>query len=368
MNRIVSILPKGEGFSPQAFGAVALCVRDFTFYSRYRAETTVVGTVAGTGFDGIRYVALPHVRWYENRTRSYARQCAAVIAWEKAALVEIHNRPNLLRLIAPKVQCKFALHFHNDPQEIDYTRTPRERARMLEQADAVYCVSAYIRDRYAEGLDAKWHDKLHVIHNGIEIPGSVPEKENTVLFVGRMTEGKGAMLFAEALRIAMPQLPSWRAVLIGSRRHSVAEKLTPHEKQIAEILQPLGPQVQMPGFLSHIETLSHFATSAIAVVPSLWQEPFGRTAIEAMAYGCALISSGRGGLREVTADAAITLNDLTAEKLAAAILLLARDKNERVRLQSLARTRAAYFSIADKTRLLDKARDIILTGKHKNAA
>lgn len=360
LNRIVSILPKGEGFSAQAFGAVALCVRDFTYYSRYREQTTVISNVAGEGFEGIHYVPLPNVRWYENRTRSYARQCVEVILREQATLVEIHNRPNLLRLIAPKVKCKFVLHFHNDPQEIDYTRTPRERSKILERTDAVYCVSGYIRDRFAEGIDIKLHDKLHVVYNGIESPVILPEKENVITFAGRMTEGKGAKLFAEALRIALPQLPDWKAVMIGSRRHSVAEKLTPHEKEIAEVLQHVGEQARMPGFLSHTETLDYFARAAIAVVPSVWQEPFGRTAIEAMAYGCALISSGRGGLREVTAYAAATVNDLTAEKLADAIIMLAKNKNERDRLQSLARKRATYFSIADRTSLLDKVRDKVL--------
>lgn len=362
MSSIANILPKGEGFSPEKFGAVALCMRDFTQHSRYRAQTTVIGTIPGAGFEGIRYLSLPHVRWYENRTRSYARQCAEVICKEQTSLVEIHNRPNLLRFIASKTQCRFALHFHNDPQEIDYTRTPAQRARILEYTDAIYCVSQYIKNRFAEGLAPVLHKKLHVIYNGIELPISVPEKENIIIFAGRLTEEKGALLFAQALRIALSQLPGWTAALVGSRRHSVAVKLTSYEKQVTEVLQPLGKRVQITGFLPHTETLKYFARSAIAVVPSLWPEPFGRTALEAMAYGCALISSGRGGLYEVTADAAITLNGLTVEQLADTIIKLAMDTHEQHRLQDIARKRAAHFSIAGCTQILDKVRDDILTG------
>ena len=38
--------------------------------------------------------------------------------------------------------------------------------------------------------------------------------------------------------------------------------------------------------------------SSISVVPSKWQEPFGRTAMESAAYGCATITSNNGGLPE----------------------------------------------------------------------
>jgi glycosyltransferase involved in cell wall biosynthesis len=365
--RIACILPKGEGFSPQRFGAVALCVRDFTHHSRHLSETVIIGSVPDTGFDGIRYVALPHVRWYENRTRSYARQCVEVIRKEQVTLVEIHNRPILVRLMAPKLACRIALHLHNDPQEMDYTRTPRERGRLLEQVDAVYCVSDYIRARFLEGLENA-QSKVHLIYNGIDLPESLPVKENCIVFAGRMTEGKGALALAQALSLALPRLPGWRAVVIGSRRHAASDTLTQYESQVAEVLVPRAVQVELAGFLPHETTLAHFARADIAVVPSVWQEPFGRTALEAMAYGCAVISSGRGGLREVTQDAALTLGDVTPAEISDAILTLAGNADKRKHLQQQARDRAAYFAIAERTRMLDEVRDSLLAESGSRAA
>ena len=52
-----------------------------------------------------------------------------------------------------------------------------------------------------------------------------------------------------------------------------------------------------------------FNKSEIAVVPSRWEEPFGRTALEASSRGCATIISNRGGLTETT-DHAVVLNKL----------------------------------------------------------
>ena len=44
--------------------------------------------------------------------------------------------------------------------------------------------------------------------------------------------------------------------------------------------------------------LNFYKKSSIAVVPSKWQEPFGRTSMESAAYGCATITSKNGGLPE----------------------------------------------------------------------
>ena len=48
--------------------------------------------------------------------------------------------------------------------------------------------------------------------------------------------------------------------------------------------------------------------AAIVIVPSRWNEPFGLTALEALACGAPLIVSPRGGLPEVAGEAAVYAN------------------------------------------------------------
>ena len=63
--------------------------------------------------------------------------------------------------------------------------------------------------------------------------------------------------------------------------------------------------------------------AAIALVPSKWDEPFGRTALEAHAGGCAVVSSGTGGLAEISENNAIVLpRGFVAEDVARAVELL----------------------------------------------
>ena len=54
------------------------------------------------------------------------------------------------------------------------------------------------------------------------------------------------------------------------------------------------------GYLNHKNVLKFLSQTEIAVVPSRWEEPFGRTALEASSRGCATIISNRGGLPETS--------------------------------------------------------------------
>ena len=83
-------------------------------------------------------------------------------------------------------------------------------------------------------------------------------------------------------------------------------------------------------------------------------EAFGRTALEAHAGGAALISSGIGGLREVSGTSALYLPDVAADAIAAALDALIDAPGLRERL---AREGAAWvrdrFSIESQAARLD---------------
>ena len=53
------------------------------------------------------------------------------------------------------------------------------------------------------------------------------------------------------------------------------------------------------GQLSSLELKKEYQKSDVCVIPSLWDEPFGRVVIEAAANGCALIASRCGGIPEI---------------------------------------------------------------------
>ena len=75
-----------------------------------------------------------------------------------------------------------------------------------------------------------------------------------------------------------------------------------------------------------------FKKTSIAVACSRWEEPFGRTSLEASSRGCAVIVSNRGGLPETITNGVIVRN-LSTKNLYNAIDKLIKNKKQRFNLQ-----------------------------------
>src|SRR5690606_21691297 len=84
-------------------------------------------------------------------------------------------------------------------------------------------------------------------------------------------------------------------------------------------LERFGERVRVLKSAPLAQVRAEMQRAAIALTPSVWAEPLGLTALEAHAAGAALVSSGRGGLREASGPHAVYVDDLTAEGLAAAM-------------------------------------------------
>ena len=71
------------------------------------------------------------------------------------------------------------------------------------------------------------------------------------------------------------------------------------EKEIIKTLEKLDDNVEFQGYLPNEKVKELMSKSSILVVPSVWQEPFGMTAIEGLSNKMALVGSDVGGLSEI---------------------------------------------------------------------
>lgn len=118
--------------------------------------------------------------------------------------------------------------------------------------------------------------------------------------------------------------------------------------------------ITLLGYRPHEEVLAAMARAAIVVVPSRWQEPFGLTALEALACGAALVCSRRGGLPEVAGDAALYLDPEDPDAMARTILHLASSPQHCASLATAGRERARLFDLPGAAAALDSLRKEIL--------
>ena len=181
-----------------------------------------------------------------------------------------------------------------------------------------------------------------MLANPIDVPGAAAmAREDLILFTGRVVADKGADAFVAACAAALPTLPGWRAEMIGADRFSPDSPETPFLRALRP--QAVAAGVAMLGYQPHAAAMARLGAAAIAVIPSRWDEPFGLTALEAMAHGAALICSARGGLTEVAGDAALYVDPDEPGALAAAITALAQDGAWRQTLAEAGRRRAQQF-------------------------
>ncbi len=356
--RIAVLLPVREVLSKRKSGAVALSLRDFTRFSRFRSETVILGT-APCDFDDVPFQQLAGWRRWHLRDRVAYARAAALFAKERGvALVEVQNRPTILtglRRLLPET--KLALFLHNDPQEMAGTRGARDRRRVLAAADAIYCVSEFVRGRFLEGLGGD-SGKVHVVPNGLEIDAIQRlAKEKIIAFVGRIVRDKGVVELVQAFALAAPRLPDWRLAIAGEDKNGLLAR------ELRGEIAALGERLTLLGQIRHDEAMALFARAEIAATPALWREPFGRTTLEAMAAGCAVVSSASGGSGEILADCGVVVEKVRPDALAEALVVLAQDDQRRADLQRRGAARAASrFDIRAAAARLDALREALLVG------
>ena len=273
-------------------------------------------------------------------TMRYARGVATVLRALRPDLVEVHNRPEVALYLARRFR-RVTLFLHNDPHGMRGAATVAERTVLLRRLARVVTVSEHLRTRFLEGMAGE----MAVLPNCIDVPQRVRKvRERLILFVGRLVHDKGADVFVDACAAVLPHLPGWRAEMVGADRFSADSRPTSFTEMLHEHAAAAG--VHLLGYRPHADTMDRMSRAAIAVVPSRWPEPFGLSALEAMAHGAALVCSCRGALPEVAGDAAVYANPEAPGATAAAILSLAQDADRRAALAAAGWGRAGGFDTA----------------------
>jgi glycosyltransferase involved in cell wall biosynthesis len=363
------VLNARERFSPIGAGASSLNVLQNALRSRYRGEITVFGSPVEKPFDGVKFQPL-YPKWSPFRPfrDRYERLVDAYVSHaqiDRPNLIEVFNRPVMALELARRLPgVPVMARLGNDARKQVGMRTVSRRRELLDRVAEIHCSSHFIRNCFLDGLGGEGSGRVKVIYLGFERPQERPrDKRPTIIFIGRLLPEKGVLPLVEALAQVLPGHPQWSAKLIGARAFKPSESFSPYERSVARAAEGVS-QIELTGFVPHEDAMRELQSASIAVMPSLWEEPFGRAAAEALANGCALISSGRGGLREIAEGRGIVLDDVNVGTLSAVMDRLISDEAERTRLQDLA-WRDYPFDISDRVEGWDRRRDAMLSGEVK---
>ena len=320
--KISILLPYKENFSPEYPGAVSIYIKDTTKCSKYRNSIKVFGSTTFKDKLLKSYINLPLKRnFFQSSSKMYVKSFLAIENKVNSDIIEIHNRPSYVSEIFKNTKAKIVLYFHNDPLQMSGSKSTKERRDIINKTEKIIFNSEWSKKRFVKNLNDinQKSNKLQVIYQSVEKARvNISKKKNIITFVGKLNRAKGYDIFGKAILKILDKYPNWKSNVFGDE---------PREKWIFK-----HRNLNIKGFKPHVEVLKNFRDSSITVVCSRWEEPFGRTSLEASSRGCAVIISNRGGLPETVSNA-IILRKLNSQNLFNSLEKLIKNKTLRTKLQ-----------------------------------
>ena len=347
--KISVLLPYKENFSPTYPGAVSIFLNSVIKLSKYKNNITVYGNTLYKEKYKIKYKNIDiskKILGIGSQTTKYIKKFSELEKKNPSNIIEVHNRPLYIQLLAVD-KAKKVLYFHNDPLSMNGSKNSDERLLLLNQCSSIVFNSEWSKKRFLTGLSEiyKKSPKLIVIQQSTQVQKiDLKKKKNIITFVGKLNKAKGYDVFGSAILDILNKYNNWKAVVIGDEereKHNFKHK-----------------NLNILGFQNHTKVLEIFKQTSISVVCSRWEEPFGRTSLEAASCGCAVVITNRGGLPETITNGVI-VEKLSKKNVFNAISSLIANKKNRVELQDLS---LKNFSLTNKhaSLLIDAYRDDVI--------
>jgi alpha-maltose-1-phosphate synthase len=177
----------------------------------------------------------------------------------------------------------------------------------LEMADAVIAVSVQTKADIEQLFDVR-PDRLHVIHNGIDLEEYRKTdstaaltrygiKKPFVLFVGRITRQKGIIHLVRAIE----HMDEGFQIVLCAGAPDTPEIGREMKEAVAKVQAEHDGVVWIDEMVDKPTVRELYSNASVFCCPSIY-EPFGIINLEAMACETAVVATAVGGIKEVVVD------------------------------------------------------------------
>lgn len=264
----------------------------------------------------------------------------------------IENGAGLAYKLSQRGHKNIILHMHNEVQQ---SKTRYHQA-IFSSITKILTVSDFIKKRASKLFPI---DKIETIHNGIDLKKftrknilpisrqqiGFADDDFIMVFSGRINQEKGISELIDAM-LMLKDTPKIKLMIIGGTFFGNAGNEDKFVRSLKNKAKKIENNIVFTGFIPYEDIPNYLQLADIAVIPSIWNDPFPTTELEAQAMGLPIITTRRGGIpEEVTEKNAILLetDDHFVNNLASAILNLYQHPEKRKQMAAASIERSILF-------------------------
>lgn len=267
---------------------------------------------------------------------------------KKYEWVIVENRPQYILQLKNCINSKIILHMHNE-----HLTSFKDYSRAIDACYKIVVVSEYIKFTILKRYNIS-EKKIEVLNNGVDIKRfniegadkkkllreryNLKESDFVIIFSGRLVREKGIIELLKSFN-KVNKIYNMKLLIVGASWFSndFDDKFTIELKSIAkESLE----NIIFTGYVNYDEIHNVYNTADIAVLPSIWNDPFPLTILECMAVGLPIISTQSGGIPEMLDNKCgilLPIDENIIENLSESIEYLFKNKNIREKMKNLSR-------------------------------
>ena len=298
----------------------------------------------------IRKYRLRKLSGYYNYTiEYYLNEALKRLKKKEYDVIIVENRPGFVLKFSSCIAGKCVLHLHNDFLNND----TKSAEAIFSSYDCVVGVSNYITSKVNEihpdsGKCITVHNAIDINHffeaNPLERKSIGLDKNDfVVVYSGRLKKEKGILELVQTMK-QIHDIPKLKLLVIGASFYGTNQTSSRFVSDLEEAVQQIRDKVIFTGFVNYADIPSYLKCADLAVVPSMWEEPFGLTVVEAMAAGLPLITTRSGGISEICEGVAtIVERDGIVNHLKDAIIDLYQHPEKRKAMSEASLERSKQF-------------------------
>lgn len=261
----------------------------------------------------------------------------------------LENCPGYTYKLSQRGYKNIVLHLNNDLLNSE----SHSHDAIFNGLSKILTCSGYIRNRV---LTISPSSKVQTLYNAIDVRDFLPRRSDinrqelglseddfVIVYSGRVNKDKGVSELIDAIFCLKETIPL-KLMIIGGTFYGSSDNEDDFVRSLKNKANRIKDKITFTGFIPYDKVPNYLHIADIAVLPSMWEEPFGLTIVEALAAGLPLVTTRSGGIPEICEGVAtIVERDNIVNNLAASILDLYQHPEKRHKMSKASIERAKYF-------------------------